>query len=232
LPRTLASIPPELRIFVLDAESTDETAQLARARGAAVEIRPWRGYVDARRYALGRVATRYAFMLDADEMLDATLGDALRTALVDYEGYRAHRVTMLAGRAVRAAGWSAERLVRCVRVDRATCVAASVGGGADLHERWQVLGRVGDLPGTIVHDSYPSVAAYYEKFDRYTRIEAEAIAASVPRLLLAAAAFPVRVAWSMLRYGGWRDGWRGAFVSWYVAAYPVVVQWRALRRRK
>jgi glycosyltransferase involved in cell wall biosynthesis len=214
---------------VLDAESTDDTVALARKRGAVVEVRPWRGYVEARRYALGRIATRYAFMLDADETLDGVLGAALCGPLGDCDGYRVHRVTMLAGRAVHAAGWSREQLVRCVRADRAVCVAASVGGGADLHERWKVLGRVGELPGTIVHDSYPSVAAYFEKFDRYTRIEAEAIAGSPWRLLLAAAAFPVRVAWSMLRYGGWRDGWRGWFVSWYVAAYPVVVQWRAYR---
>ena len=217
-------------MFVLDAESTDETVALARER-AQVEVRPWGGYVEARRYALGRVATRFAFMLDADEALDPVLGAALCGPLGDCDGYRVHRVTMLAGRAVRAAGWSREQLVRCMRSDRAVCVAASVGGGADLHERWQILGRVGDLPGTIVHDSYPSVGAYFEKFDRYTRIEAEAIGPSWQRLLLASAAFPVRVAWSMLRYGGWRDGWRGWFVAWYVAAYPLVVQWRAQRHR-
>lgn len=227
----MASIPAGLRIYVLDAESTDTTATLARARGAEVEVRPWRGYVDARRYALGRTATRYAFMLDADETLDADLGGALCGDLSAYDGYRVHRVTMLDGHAIHAAGWSSETLVRCVRVDRAICVAASVGGGADLHERWQVLGRVGVLPGRIVHDSYPSVAAYFEKFDRYTRIEADAIAPSLRRLLLTGAAFPIRVAWSMLRYGGWRDGWRGWFVAWHVAAYPVVVQWRAGRRR-
>ena len=220
-----------MRIFVLDAESTDATAALARARGAEVEVRPWRGYVDARRYALGRTATRYAFMLDADETLDAQLGAALRGELGAYDGYRVHRVTMLEGRPIRAAGWSSEQLVRCVRVDRAVCVPASVGGGADLHERWQVIGRVGDLPGRIIHDSYPSVAAYFEKFDRYTRIEAEAIGPSLRRLLLTLAAFPIRFAWSMLRYGGWRDGWRGWFVAWYVAAYPLVVQWRAQRHR-
>jgi len=229
LPGALASIPAGPRVFVLDAESDDATVAIAREGGAQVEVRPWRGYVEARRYALGRVATRYAFMLDADERIDPTLGAALCRPLGDRDGYRVHRVTMLAGRAVHAAGWSREQLVRCVRVDRAICVAASVGGGADLHERWQILGRLGDLPGTIVHDSYPSVSAYFEKFDRYTRIEADAISSSPYRLLLAAAAFPVRVAWSMLRYGGWRDGWRGWFVSWYVAAYPVVVQWRAYR---
>jgi hypothetical protein len=218
-------------VFVLDAESTDATVALARARGATVDVRAWHGYVEARRFALGRVTTRYAFMLDADETLDGKLAAALCSELGGDDGYRVHRTTMLAGRPVRAAGWATERLVRCVRVDRAACVAASVGGGADLHERWDVLGRIGELPGTIVHDSYPSVEAYFEKFERYTRIEAEAIPGSWPRLLAAALAFPIRVAWALLRYGGWRDGWRGWFVSWYASAYPLVVHWRALRRR-
>lgn len=230
MPHALASVPAQLPVYVLDAESADETVTLARARGATVDVRPWHGYVEARRFALGRVTTRYAFMLDADESLDVRLGAALCGELGGYDGYRVHRVTMLGGRAVRAAGWSSERLVRCVRVDRALCVAASVGGGADLHERWQVLGRVGELPGTIVHDSYPSVDAYFEKFERYTRIEADAIVPSLRRLVLASAAFPIRFGWSMLRYGGWRDGWRGWFVSWYASAYPLVVQWRAFRR--
>jgi hypothetical protein len=33
----------------------------------------------------------------------------------------------------------------------------------------------------------------------------------------------------VVRYGGWRDGWRGAFVAWYSALYPLAIQWRALR---
>jgi hypothetical protein len=224
-------VPASVPVYVLDAESTDATVALARARGATVDVRGWHGYVEARRFALGRVTTRYAFMLDADETLDRRLGDALCSELGGYDGYRVHRMTMLAGRPVRAAGWSSERLVRCVRADRAACVAASVGGGADLHERWEVLGPIGELPGTIVHDSYPSIDAYFEKFERYTRIEADAIGGSGLRLVLAGLAFPVRVAWSLLRYGGWRDGWRGWFVSWYASAYPLVVHWRALRRR-
>jgi (heptosyl)LPS beta-1,4-glucosyltransferase len=204
---------------------------VARACGAQVEIRPWSGYVDARRYALTRVATPYAFMLDADELLSDELRAALAGDLGSVAGFRVRRVTMLAGRAVRAAGWSAERLVRCFRVDRARVVAGSVGGGADLHERWIVDGALGDLPGIIVHDSYPTVASYRERFARYTRIEAAALRGSAAACALELAKFPLRFAWRWARYGAWRDGWRGVFVAWYSALYPLAIQWRALTAR-
>lgn len=215
-------------MFVLDAESTDATTDVARAGGADVEIREWAGYVDARRYALNRVRTPYAFMLDADELLSDDLRAALTGSLDDADGFRVRRVTMLAGRAVRAAGWSAERLVRCFRVEKARVVADSVGGGADLHERWIVDGTVRDLPGMIVHDSYPTVASYRERFARYTRIEAAALDGSLLACAGALAKLPLRFAWWWLRYGAWQDGWRGVFVAWYSALYPLAVQWRAL----
>ncbi len=220
-----------MSVFVLDAASTDATAEIARAHGADVEVRPWRGFVDARRYALARVRTPYAFMLDADELLSDGLRDALTRGLGAFDGYRVRRVTMLAGRAVRAAGWSAERLIRCFRTDRARVIADSVGGAADLHERWIVDGSVGDLPGMIVHDSYPTIASYREKFARYTAIEAGALGGSPWTFARAALLLPVRLAWLWVRYGGWHDGWRGAFVAWHSACYPLAVQWRAMRAR-
>jgi glycosyltransferase involved in cell wall biosynthesis len=228
LARTLERVPAGARVLVLDAESTDATQAVARTCGAEVEVRAWTGYVDARRYALGRVTTPYAFMLDADELLSDELAAALAGDLSRADGYRVRRVTMLAGRAVRAAGWSAERLVRCFRPARAHVVADSVGGRADLHERWIVDGSVDDLPGMIVHDSYPTVASYRERFARYTRIEAAALRGSPPACAAALGMLPLRFGWRWLRYGAWRDGWRGVFVAWYSALYPLAVQWRAL----
>lgn len=224
-------MPAGTPVYVLDAESTDDTAEVARGCGAQVEIRAWTGYVDARRYALARVMTPYAFMLDADELLSDDLAAALRGDLSRADGFRVRRVTMLAGRAVRAAGWSAERLVRCFRVDRARVVAHSVGGGADLHERWIVDGTLGDLPGMIVHDSYPTVASYRERFVRYTALEAASLRGSPPAYAAALIKLPLRFAWFWARYAAWRDGWRGVFVAWYSALYPLAVQWRALTAR-
>ncbi len=216
---------------MLDAQSSDETAAIARAAGARVEVRRWFGFVDARRYALAQVRTPWTLMLDADEALDATLGAAIVAAAGDVDGYRLRRITALCGVPIRSAGWSHERLVRLFRTDRAGVSAHSVGGGADLHERWTVAGRLGDLPGAILHDSYPTLDSYWEKFDRYTTIEAHAIGGSPLRLTRAAAVGAARVVWSLVRYGGWRDGKLGFFVAFASGWYPVIVQWKALRPR-
>lgn len=223
-----ACVPPGMRIFVLDAASADDTAAVARAQGADVETRPWTGFVNARRYALGRVATTWALMLDADEQLDPTLRNAIIEADGEVAGYRLRRVTMLCGRPVHAAGWSNERLLRLFRTDRARVAANELG--ADLHERWLVDGPIADLPGAIVHDSYPTLASYREKFDRYTSVEAAALAPSTRAYARSLLTMPLRFAWSIVRYGGWRDGWRGLFVAWQSARYRVVVRAKALHR--
>jgi glycosyltransferase involved in cell wall biosynthesis len=224
----LARLPSGVRVFVLDAGSSDDTVAIARAHGAQVESRRWTGFVTARRYALGRVTTPWALMLDADELIDETLREAILRSSDEVTGYRVRRVTMLCGRAVRTAGWSNERLLRLVRTDRAR--VAGSRSGAQLHELWSVDGEVADLPGAIVHDSYPTLASYRAKFDFYTSVEAQALPPSRRRYAGALAMLPLRFAWSLLRYGGWRDGWRGPFVAWESARYRVVVRSKALRR--
>jgi glycosyltransferase involved in cell wall biosynthesis len=229
----LARLPAGAPVYVLDAESDDDTVAIARACGADVETRPWTGFVTARRYALGRVRTRWALMLDADELLDDVLRGAIAktdpsTRSGDVAGYRLRRMTMLCGRAVRTAGWSNERLLRLIRTDRARVAANKTG--AEVHETWNVDGNVADLPGAIVHDSYPTLASYRAKFDHYTSVEAEALAPSRRGYAWELALMPLRFAWSLLRYGGWRDGWRGLFVAWESARYRVVVRAKALRQ--
>ncbi len=227
----LDRLPAGARVFVLDAESGDETVAVARERGATVVTRTWNGFVDARRFALSCVETPWALMLDADELLDETLRDAILTAPGDVAGYRLRRATALCGVPVHTAGWSSERLVRLFRTDRARVEANSVAGEADLHEHWVVGGRLGELPGRIVHDSYPTLASQRAKLDRYTTIEAAALVPSRRALAREVLLFPVRFAWSILRYGGWRDGWRGLVVAWESARYRVVVRAKALRNR-
>ena len=229
LPATLACLPPGVGIFVLDAESRDATAEVARGFGAVVETRAWRGFVDARRYALARVRTRWTLMLDADERLEPALAAALLTADDAHNGYRLRRVTALCGRPVRAAGWSNERIVRLFRTERARLRAAGVVGG-ELHEHWVVDAPLGDLPGVIVHDSYPTLASYRAKFARYTSIEAAPARASTGLFGIELALVIPRFLWSIARHGAWLDGWRGFYVAWMSSCYRLIVRMKALRR--
>jgi glycosyltransferase involved in cell wall biosynthesis len=233
LPRALAAVVSVARLYVVDAESTDATVALARAHGAEVVVRPWEGYVATRRRALREVTTPWTWMLDADEYADAELVAAvaaLDPADTAHDAYAVVRDTMLAGRVVRACGWSGERLVRIVRTERATLVARPAAGGtADLHEHWVVPGAVGTLPGRLVHESYPTYASYFAKFARFTSIEAAGAPRSLARLLRAALAAPIRFARGLLGHGALLDGPRSWFVAYWSALYPIVVAWKALR---
>lgn len=237
LPRALGSLPPGMPALVLDAESTDATPRIAEAFGARAIVRPWAGFVAARRYALGEVRTPWTLMLDADESLDAALREAL-AALPEEpreDGFRLARTTSLCGRPVRGCGWGDERLLRLFRTAEARLAAhPAAGGAADLHERWEVDGPVADLGGRLAHDSYPTLAAYGSKFARYTTIEAAALHARAPGAAFAAALAraALRLPWLFFGRAGWRDGWRGAFVSAASAVYPVVVRWKALAYRE
>jgi glycosyltransferase involved in cell wall biosynthesis len=226
----LASAPPGASLFVLDADSDDATVAIASAAGATVERRPWFGFVSARHYALAQVRTDWTLMLDADEALDPELRAAIAAAPTDADAYLIRRITHFCGRPIRTAGWSNEKLIRLFRSRSIRLEARSVAG-ADIHERWLSDGRVGELGGAIIHDSYPTVASYRTKFARYTSIEAAAVRGSASGVIAAGVLGLARFPWALLRWGGWNDGWRGLFIAASSAAYPFVVQCKALRRK-
>jgi glycosyltransferase involved in cell wall biosynthesis len=234
LPRALDALPSGSRVLVVDAESSDGTALVARARGVETIVRPWAGFVAARRFAQSAVATPWTFMLDADEVLDRELSEAVRTLAPPegVDGFTVRRINNFCGRPIRYGAWGDERPLRLFRTRVASLESRPVtGGSAELHERWSVPGRVGELGGTLAHYSYPTLRAYREKFARYTAIEARGLQPSPGRLAVAAARAVVRGPWLLFGRGGWRDGWRGAYIAFASAFYPVAVAWKALRPR-
>ncbi len=230
--RALASVPAGAAALVIDAESSDDTVALARERGARVVVRPWPGFVAARRAALALVGTEWTFMLDADEALENGLGRALAAVRPagDVDAYAVRRTTFFCGRPIRHGPWGGDAPVRFFRTNRASVVAEPVAGGAaEVHERWIVPGRIDVLDGTLAHFSYPTVDAYRSKFARYTSLEARGVRGSPGAVVRALGVATLRAPWYLVVKGGWRDGWRGGFVSVASAAYPVAVAWKALR---
>jgi len=77
LPKALASIGERAPVIIVDSESTDGTAQVARERGAEFIVHPFVDYASQRNFALEQVAERFRwiFFLDADEEFSPTLWD-------------------------------------------------------------------------------------------------------------------------------------------------------------
>ncbi len=211
----------------MDAGSDDHTLQFARAAGAHVLQREWTGFLDARRFALAQVATPWTLMIDADEALDDVLCDSILHASPALDAYRVKRTTYFCGKPMRI--WRDEPLLRLFRTDRVRLIAhPAAASEAPLHEAWSCDGDVGDLPGTLLHYSYPDVATYRAKYDRYTTLEAESLNRSVLRFLIACCATPVRFLWMLFARGAVLDGPRGWYVAYHSAAYAAVAAGKAL----
>ena len=229
LPRAMQSLPHGMPVLVLDAKSVDGTREIAELRGAVVLQREWTNFVDARNFALEQVRTPWALMLDADEALDAELREAIVRAPSDVDGYIFERTTFFCGKPIRM--WRGEELLRLFRPKHVHLVARpAAGAGAALHERWISSGTIRSLPGTLLHYSYPDVASYRRKFERYTSIEAEQLTTSRGMLARQLVRSLVKFFWLSIGRGEVLDGWRGLYVAWFSAFYPTVVAWKSLHR--
>jgi glycosyltransferase involved in cell wall biosynthesis len=222
LPRAISSLPHGIEILVLDALSTDRTVAYAIASGARVIERRWSGFVDARRYGIAQITTPWVLMLDADEELDDRLRDAILAAPGDVDGYIVRRTTYFRGKPMRL--WSNEPLLRLARTGAARI------DDAVLHERMKCDGAMRELPGVLLHYSYPSWSSYREKYARYTAIEALAQRANPLRWLGETALVPPRLVDNLVRRGALLDGPRGWYIAWYSAIYRATVAAKALHQ--
>lgn len=226
----MTSLPHTMPVLVLDAQSQDGTVPYARGAGARVIERAWTDFVDARRFALSQVQTPWALVLDADEELDDVLRNAIVSEAGGADGYAVRRNTYFRGKQMRM--WSGERLLRLFKTGAVRIEAKPAAGGeAALHERYVCDGPVRELPGMLLHYSYPDNASYRRKFQSYTSLEAAGVPGSGLQVVRQVALALPRFAWNLTRRGSLLDGPRGWYVAWYSAWYPAVVAWKAAVRR-
>ena len=183
------------------------------------------GFVEpARAFACAQAAGDWILVLDADELVPPGLARRLR-AIADGDGadvVRVPRVNYMLGAPLLHSGWNPER-DRQVRFWRR--------GAVELPER--IHGhpvprpdmRLHDLPyadgEALVHLSHLDVAAFLDKLNAYTGVEARQALARGERPGAWRALGAATREWlaRYLRHGGWRDGWRGLYLSFFMAGY-------------
>jgi glycosyltransferase involved in cell wall biosynthesis len=155
-------------VVVVDCGSTDGTVELARDRGAIVVETDWPGFGAQKNRAFEACTGEWLLSLDADEVPDATLAEALAGVGRDdaAQGYTVERTAVYLGEPVRHA-WSDEHIVRVVRRGHGRWSDVAV------HETLVVDGAVEPLPGRLVHHSYRDLGEHWNKLVRYARAGAE-----------------------------------------------------------
>lgn len=157
-------------VLVLDSESTDRTAAVAREAGARVVVEPWRGYGAQKNRAAELARNDWVFSLDADERITPALRDAI-LALPEEPGpaaYRVRRRNRFAGEPLPRWPWSWDRTVRLYDRRRARFSERPV------HESVVTSGGIGELPAPIEHYSYRGWEDLLERQVRYAILGARA----------------------------------------------------------
>jgi glycosyltransferase involved in cell wall biosynthesis len=161
-------------IHILDSESTDRTAEIARQRGANVTTRPFDNYA-AQRNAGMQLPFRHAWVLvlDADERptseLSAEMPRAIAVAPATVAGFRIRRRDYLWGTWLKHAQLT-PYYVRLLRVGHAHYTR-------DVNEVVEVNGEIRELQSPFHHLAFSKgITHWMAKHNVYSTKEAELLA--------------------------------------------------------
>lgn len=156
-------------IVVVDSGSRDDTREIALKYGARVLHQDWLGFGRQKQFAVGQTSNDWVLCLDADERVS----DPLRASIVEalraprFRAYRMPRCNFFMGRWLRHGegypDWSLRLFDRRV----------ANWSEDEIHEKVLTPSPVGRLQGDLLHQSQESLAAYLEKQNRYTSLQAE-----------------------------------------------------------
>ncbi len=155
-----------LETLIVDAESRDKTAALARKLGAKVILRSWKGFSDQKNWALGRAKGDWILSLDADEELTPALireiEKEVSQAPKDLDGLWLKRRAFFLGKWIRHCGWWPDSQLRLIRKGSGRFTQEPV------HEGLAVKGKTRELSEPMNHYTYDSIRQYLEKMNHYS----------------------------------------------------------------
>ncbi len=156
-------------IVIADSGSSDATAEIALKYGARVIVQPWLGFGPQKQFAVRQARNDWVLCLDADERVS----DGLRASIVEtlqqpaFTAYRMARSNRFMGRYLRHGEGYPDWSLRLFERHHARWSDDAV------HEKVLHDGPCGTLRGDLLHESAQSLAAYLDKQNRYTTLQAQ-----------------------------------------------------------
>lgn len=210
-------------LIVVDAESTDQTVELARASGAKVFVRLWPGFGLQKNFGMAQASSDWILILDADERVTEELREEVRTCLEQWRpgapvAYRIPRRNFFYGAWVRRAGVYPDFQVRLFRR------GAAQYNDVAVHENLLVEGAIGTLAGHLDHYTERRIQDHFKKFGLYTTLAAQEKAKKVRTVRWIDLVFRPLVVFgkTYLLKQGFRDGVHGLIVCVFASMYTFV----------
>ena len=229
LPTALRSVKPWAdEIVVVDMYSKDRTVEIARQFGAEVFLHGGPGFnYPPRDYAVKQASKSWIFVLDADELVPSGLCNTLRDIAErdDADVVYIPRLNYLLGDALYHTRWGPNQDVQARFFKKGKILASSIA-----HQDFtpapgaKVLQLSFNGSNAIVHFNYLDLFQFIERLNRYTGIEAlQSFENGVHIGPLKAIAYAMKEFVSRyIKASGYKDGWRGFYLSTFMAFYRLV----------
>lgn len=160
-------------IVVIDQDSKDKTAEIAKKLGAKVFRHKSVKYVElARNFALAKATGDWILVLDPDEEIPTRFGKKIKEIIKNPEAdyYRIPRKNIIFGKWMKYTQWWPDYQTRLFK-------KGHVSWNEVIHSVPMTTGKGSDLPAkedfAIVHHNYNSIEEYIEKLNRYTSVQAK-----------------------------------------------------------
>jgi glycosyltransferase involved in cell wall biosynthesis len=203
-------------IIIVDQSSTDSTAKISRQFTDKIFLTEPKGYCEPdRNLAIEKASSKWIFYIDADERVTRELRDEILLIVKSDNprpAYYVKRRNYFLGKWIKTCDWYPSPVLRLFK-------KGEVIFPNEIHQVPQHREEYGYLNNDLLHYSYSSFEEYFEKFNRYTT-ELAKEEFQTGRRITAFNFIPdflLRPSYNFLSkylyYQGYRDGFRGFFVS-------------------
>jgi glycosyltransferase involved in cell wall biosynthesis len=205
-------------VLVVDAFSTDSTADIARALGARVIQRAWTDFSDQKQFAVEHAMQDWILSVDADERVTPSLAEEIRNLdLSDSDtAFQLIRRNFFLGRRIRFSGWGNDCVIRLF--NRRSCKF----NGRIVHEKVEGYTKLQTLHGALEHYSYRTHHDVELKIARYAKASADDMHRRGIKAISGTMIY-LKCVWTFLRVFviqlGFLDGGRGLAIASMNARY-------------
>jgi glycosyltransferase involved in cell wall biosynthesis len=215
-------------IIVLDAFSSDKTAEICEQYNVQFVQRAWEGYAASKNYLNNLVSSEYILSLDADEALSEELYFELKAEKESgFQGtYSVNRLTNYMGKWIYHSGWYPDVKPRLFPKE------GSYWSGEYVHEELiHPASKLKVFKGNLEHYSYYSYQDHRARADKYSLLTAQKFHAKGKKVgpfkpLISAIGRFIAMYFIKL---GFLDGWKGFKIA-QISAQSNILKYKELRR--
>jgi len=218
-------------VIVVDDNSEDRTAELAKKKGATIYKRSLDGdFASQRNFALRQAQGNWVLFVDADERVSEALASEIKNQIPasptdrskiknNYDGYFIKRKDFMWGKELKHGETGNIKLLRLAKKN-------SGKWEGKVHEEWKVKGNIGQLKNPLFHYPHQSITEFLGEINFYTNIRAKELYGKGVRVnLVSIIAYPK--AKFFLNYflrRGFFDGIPGFLVAIFMSFHSFLVR--------